>query len=64
MTPLLTLDAIFLFDVLCTLDSFLIAVVPDGYIGAGFCKGLSDGKSNPSSGTGYDSSLPLVREEW
>lgn len=59
----LTLDAIFLLNLGGTLDGGLVAVIPEGNIGARLGVGIRDGQANASSGTCDDGSLALQREE-
>ena len=61
--PIHTLDAVLLLDILGTLEGFLVAVVPNGHIGARLGKSLSYRKTNTGTGTRHDCRLSLVGEQ-
>lgn len=63
MWVLHTLDTIVLLDILGPFNGFLVAVVPDGDIGAGLSKSLSYSEANTGSGTRDNCGLSLVGEE-
>jgi len=50
-------------DPLGSLNSFLIAIVPDGDISTSFSQSLSDGKTDPSPSAGYNGSATFQREK-
>lgn len=57
------MHAIGLCDLFGFLDSFLVAVVPDGYVGAGLREGVSHCEPNTCSGTRDDRRAAFQREE-
>lgn len=59
----LTLHAILLLDLGGTLDGLLVAVVPDGDVGAGLSETLGDGQTDTGASTGDDGGLALEGEE-
>lgn len=59
----LTLHAILLLDLGGTLDGLLVAVVPDGDVGAGLSETLGDGQTDTGASTGDDGGLALQGEE-
>ena len=59
----LTLDAVVFFDVGGPVEGFLVGVVPDGDVGAGFGEGLGDGETDACAGAGDDGRFAFVGEE-
>jgi hypothetical protein len=59
----LTLDTIGLLNVLSLNKSLLVAVVPDGDIGASFCQAMGNTKTNSGTSTGDNGCATLEREE-